>query len=411
MVDQAQGAVALAPLHRVSRRHLETLTGELGIMQHAKGGKPDPAHGYCVDDVARALQVDLLHARVIGWPAVAESARRSLRFLEESFDESTGRFRNFRTVTGEWVAGKPSEDSQGRAMLAIGEAVAGAPDAAMREAATRLWDRALPAVSRLTAIRAQASVVLGCEAILRVGPNEDARAWLAKLSRSIDRRLRGNASSDWFWPDEELTYENALIPRCLILAGKRLGSADMVGTGVQVLDWLLSVQTSAGGHLSPIGNEWWRRGGPRSRFDQQPIEATALLLAAEAALEVTGESRFGAVMELAYAWFLGRNDLGRSVANPVRGAAFDGLTPSGLNLNQGAESTLMWLMAAEHIRAHRAAIAAAAEAAAPSAPVAAPALSLTPQSGPAGPGIRLGAASGTIRGHGQAPGHLAAAAR
>ena len=266
-------------------------------------------------------------------------------------------------------------------MHAIGEVIGGAPDGsirddatredatrdamrddamrddAMRDDATKLWDRALPAMSRLTAIRAQAWVVLGCEAILRAGPNEPARTLMAKLARSIDRRLRGNASSDWFWPEDELAYENALIPRCLIVAGRRLGSADMVGTGVQVIDWLLSVQTSAGGHLSPIGSEGWRRGGVRSRFDQQPIEATALLLAAEAALEATGESRFGAAMELSYAWFLGHNDLGRSVANPVRGAAFDCLKSSGLNLNQGAEATLMWLMAAEHIRAHRAAAA------------------------------------------------------
>ena len=129
----------------------------------------------------------------------------------------------------------------------------------------------------------------------------------------------------------------------------------MVGTGVQVVDWLLSVQTTAGGHLSPIGNEWWHRGGVRSRFDQQPIEATALLLAAEAALEATGGSRFRAAMELAYAWFLGRNDLGLSMAHPARGGCSDGLTPGGLNTNQGAKSTLMWLIAAEHMRAHRAA--------------------------------------------------------
>lgn len=357
MVDQAPGAVGLAALHPISRRHLEALTGDLGIMQHAIGARPDPAHGYCVDDVARALQVDLLHARVLGWPAVADSAWRSLRFLEAAFDETTGRFRNFRTVAGEWVAGKASDDSQGRAMLAIGEVIGGAPDDEMHKLATRLWDRALPAVGLLSALRAQASVVLGCEAILRGGPNEDARTWLAKFARNIDRRFRANASSDWFWPESDLTYENALLPRCLIVAGRRLGSADMVGTGVQALDWLLSVQTTAGGQFSPIGNGWWRRGGVRSRFDQQPIEATALLMAAGAALEATGESRFGAAMELAYAWFLGRNDLGRSVANPARGAAFDGLTPSGLNTNQGAESTLMWLMAAEHVRTHRAATA------------------------------------------------------
>jgi hypothetical protein len=124
----------------------------------------------------------------------------------------------------------------------------------------------------------------------------------------------------------------------------------MVAIGLQVLDWLILVQTAPAGHLSPIGNGWWPRGGVRSRFDQQPIEATALLLAAEAALEATGKQRYQAAMERAYAWFLGANDLGRRVVEPARGAGRDGLTADGVNTNEGAESTLMWLMALEHIR-------------------------------------------------------------
>lgn len=329
-------------------------------MQHAIRSVPDPAHGYCVDDVARALEVDLLHGRVLGWPAVAESAWRNLRFLDAAFDRSTGVFRNFRSITGDWAAARASQDSQGRAMLAIGATIDGAPDEALREAAISLWDFALPATGRLTALRAQASVVLGCDARIGVAANEPARTMLAKLSRGIDRKFRGNASSDWFWPENELTYENALLARCLIVAGRRLRSPDMVGTGIQVIDWLFRVQTAASGHLSPIGNGWWSRGGVRSRFDQQPIEATALLLAAEAALETTGDPRFRDLMELAYAWFLGRNDLDISVARPARGACSDGLTPSGVNANEGAESTLMWLMAAEHMRATRATTMAAA---------------------------------------------------
>jgi hypothetical protein len=342
------------PLHPISRKHLGELTGELGIMQHAKGSVADPDHGYCVDDVARALEVDLLHGRVLGWPAVADSAWRNLRFLEAAFDRSTGTFRNFRSMAGDWLAARASQDSQGRAMLALGVTIDSAPNEALRDAAIALWDLALPATGRLTALRAQASVVLGCDARIGASANEPARTMLAKLSRGIDRKFRGNASSDWFWPENELTYENALLPRCLIVAGRRLRSPDMVGTGIQTIDWLVRVQTSAGGHLSPIGNGWWSRGGVRSRFDQQPIEATSLLLAAEAALEATGDSSFRDLMELAYAWFLGRNDLDLSVAHPARGASSDGLTPSGLNTNEGAESTLMWLMAAEHVRALRA---------------------------------------------------------
>jgi hypothetical protein len=127
----------------------------------------------------------------------------------------------------------------------------------------------------------------------------------------------------------------------------------MVDTGLRSLDWLIDAQTAPDGHLSPVGNGWWRRDGPMSRFDQQPIEATALLLAAEAALLVTGSDRYRVAMERAYAWFLGANDLGLHVADPARGACRDGLEPGGLNLNEGAESTLMWLTAAEHVRAIR----------------------------------------------------------
>jgi hypothetical protein len=127
----------------------------------------------------------------------------------------------------------------------------------------------------------------------------------------------------------------------------------MIDTGLTVLDWQLDVQTTTDGHLSPIGNGWWPRGGAKSRFDQQPIEATAMLLAAESAYLVTAYDRYRSAMERSYAWFLGANDLGLDVADPVRGAGYDGLTPRGVNTNQGAESTLMWLMALEHVRASR----------------------------------------------------------
>ena len=171
----------LAPLHPISRRHLDVLTGELGIFQHAVGSKPDPAHGYCVDDVARALEVDLLHARTLGWPRVATSARRSLRFLEDAFDEESGRFLNFRQVDGEWIGGPGSNDSLGRAMLALGETIAAAPDARLVERALVLFGRALPAAGKLTSPRAQASVVLGCAAVARsvavAGSDDEDAMW------------------------------------------------------------------------------------------------------------------------------------------------------------------------------------------------------------------------------------------
>jgi hypothetical protein len=359
-------AATLAPLHPISRRHLDVLTGELGIFQHAIGSRPDPAHGYCVDDVARALEVDLLHARTIGWTGVATSARRSLRFLEDAFDEASGRFLNFRQVDGEWIGGPGSNDSLGRAMLALGETIAAAPDARVVERALVLFGRALPAAGKLTSPRAQASVVLGCAAMTRctavAGSDDEHAAEIGLAAMAVMRRLAtglhvqfiDRARPGWPWPESTLTYENALLPRALIVAGDRLGADVMGRIGLQVLDWLIDVQTAPAGHFSPIGNGWWPRTGEKSQFDQQPIEATALLLAAQAAHRVTGDPRYLAAMERAYGWFLGANDLGRRIANPARGAGCDGLETDGVNTNEGAESTLMWLMAAEHIRASRA---------------------------------------------------------
>ncbi len=342
-----------APLHPVSRVHLEVLTDEVGIMQHAIGSRPDPLHGYCTDDVARALQVDLLHGRVLGWAAVADSARRSLRYLDEAFDPATGRFRNFRRVDGSWLDGSASEDSNGRAMLALGETIGGAADPRLVETARSLFDRALPATRQSLALRAQASVLLGCDAVMRAAPSGSTTDAFRFVAGRLGSTFASGRTSAWPWPEPSLTYENALPVRALIVAGRHLRSRAMVDAGLDALDWLITVQTALNGHFSPIGNGWWPAGGDRSRFDQQPIEATALLLAAETACEVTGEDRYRVAMEQAYGWFLGGNDLGLDVADPARGAGYDGLTPSGVNTNQGAESTLMWLIALEHIRAIR----------------------------------------------------------
>jgi hypothetical protein len=354
-----------APLHPISRQHLEALTGELGILQHAIGSVPDPAHGYCVDDVARALQVDLLHARGVGWVTVAQSAWRGLRFLEDAFDPATGRFGNFRSIDGEWIGGVGSNDSFGRAMLALGETMDRAPDARLFEGALTLFARALPAAGKVTSPRAQASVILGCDAVVRsagvAGSEDEQEAALGaaavftmrRLATGLHARFLDFARPGWPWPEGSLTYENALLPRALIVAGHRLRADVMLKIGLQVLDWLIDIQTSPQGRFSPVGNGWWPRGGTKSQFDQQPIEATALLLAAEAAHKATGDPRYLEAMELAYAWFLGGNDLGVRIADPARGAGSDGLTSTGVNTNEGAESTLMWLTAAEHIRLMR----------------------------------------------------------
>ena len=339
-----------APLHPVSREHLEALSDATGIMQHAVGARPDPAHGYCTDDVARALRVDLLHQRELGWAAVSASAHRHVSFLADAFLPSTGRFRNLRAADGSWLDREGSEDCQGRALHALGETIRLAPDAGLVTTASLLFERALSVAHELTALRARASALLGCAAAVRGGMGGDALATLGLLAAGLDAAFRSCPDPDWPWPEPVLTYENGLPVQAVIVAGAQLGDGEMLDAGLRALDWLIASQTAPAGHLSPVGNGWWPRDGVRSRFDQQPIEAASLLLAARAAFEATGRARYRHAAEQAYGWFLGANDRGVRVAAPDRGACFDGLTPGGVNANQGAESTLAWLIALEHMR-------------------------------------------------------------
>lgn len=343
------------PIHPISRQHRDVLEGPLGIWQHATGTIPNEAFGYCTDDAARALLVDLLHARELGWDAVRATAWRSLRFLRDAVDPATSRFRNFRAADGSWLESAGSEDSQGRALLALGIALASAPEDGAAAQARTLFVSALPAMHRVSALRANASALLGCSAALDGGLGGETGHTFEELASRLRRAFSAvELDGDWPWPEAVLTYENALLPRALLVAGARLGDDDLRRTGLRVLDWLIRVQTTPDGAFSPIGSSgWWPRGEARSRFDQQPIEAASMILAAEAASRETGEERYGRVVEAAYGWFLGDNDLGVQLADPARGGCHDGLTPRGVNLNQGAESTLMWLTALEHVRGLR----------------------------------------------------------
>jgi hypothetical protein len=311
--------------------------------------------------VSRALLVDLAHAEELGWRPIAAGAWRSLEFLAEAFQPTEHRFRNFLAADGTWDDATPSEDSQGRAMLALGTAAATRFDPAFRARAAGLFDLGLPGAAQLHALRAMSSVALGCAtALANTRPGGPFRtpteAMLAQLAARLLESFAPTADRDeaWPWPEPVLTYENTLPARAMIVAGQALDDARLRRAGLRTLDWLIEVQSAPSGAFSPIGNRaWWRQGATRSRFDQQPIDAATMILACEAAWSATSDPRYLVAAERAYGWFLGDNDTNVPVAVPETGACHDGLEPDGVNANQGAESTLAWLMALERIRALR----------------------------------------------------------
>ncbi len=344
------------PLFAVSRTHLETLSTDSGIMQHARGARPDQLHGYCTDDVARSLLVDVLHGRVLGWQSVEASITRNVAFLAEAFERSTGRFRNLRREDGAWLDIAGSEDANARALYALAEVIASGLADPARQTATRLFEDALSTASQVSSLRPRATVVLACDAVAGTGMIGEVFDVYRRVAEDLWRSFaRSETNAAWPWPEPIVTYENELPAQALIVAGRWLDRPSMVQTGLRVLDWLIEAQTNADGHLQTVGNAgWWPQGGRPARFDQQPISTTTLLLAAEAAFEETGAPRYRQAMESAYGWFLGQNDALAPVADPASGAGADGIGPAGVSRNQGAGSTLMWLMALEHMRGFRA---------------------------------------------------------
>lgn len=356
-----QPAVPQHALPPVARRHLDEISNAVGVFQHATGRRPDPAHGYCTDDVARALVVDVLQGEAEPAAATAASVRRDLFFLELAFDTESGRFHNFLSTGGRWLDRVGSADAHGRAVQALGEAILRTSDRTVALRARRLFEAALPEALRLGWLRPQAYALLGCDAYLRAAPDEPAaRQALDELAHQVASRFE-QVNSSWPWPEPVVTYDNGAPVQALLVAAERLARPDWRDLALQSLGWLLAGQHDPDGRLVPVGNRgWWPRGGRPARHDQQPVEALSLLEACRTAFLATRDARWLDAAERAFGWFLGANELGVRVADPELGGCRDGLGIDGLNENMGAESTLAWLLAVERMRALRAAVAAAA---------------------------------------------------
>lgn len=364
-VAKAGGAGVVAPLHRgfapqggvvppVSLAHLAQLLDPTGLAQHATLAIVDRAHGYCVDDNARGLILATqLTAGRTAPPPAGDLFGITAAFVQHAWDAGTGRFRNFLAYDRRWLEAAGSDDSHGRAVWAIGTVAAKAADASLRAWAYGLLERTAPPVLALTSQRAWAFALLGILEALAARP-EDLR--LARLRTTLAERLydhlRGNRRPGWTWFEEIVSYDNARLPQALIAAGHQAGRTEWVTLGIEALEWLCQAQTAEAGHFRPIGsNGFWRRGGDRAVHDQQPLEATATISACLEAWRVTGDGTWLTEAQRAFAWFLGDNDLGQPLYDASTGGCCDGLLCDRVNRNQGAESTLAFLMAATELRA------------------------------------------------------------
>jgi len=339
-------------LPQVKLGHLKLLTDDVGILQHAKFMVPDRFHGYCTDDNARALIVVMMARDLLpNESELTDLACRYLGFLYHAFNEANGRFRNFMGYDRRWLEEQGTEDCHGRAIWGLGMAVALSNSQSFKGAAMNLFERALSAMVLFRSPRAWAFGLVGIHAYLRrFGGDSEVRRERETLARNLFELFQKNASDGWPWIEDSLNYANGKIPQAMLLSGRWLHRSDMIEAGLHSLNWLIEMQTDSRGHFTPIGNHgWFVQNGERARFDQQPIEAQNMIEACIEAYKITKDEKWVDEARRCFDWFLGRNDLNAALYDHRSAGCCDGLTADGPNLNQGAESTLAWLLSLLHL--------------------------------------------------------------
>jgi hypothetical protein len=322
------------------------MTDDVGILQHATLDVPNRSCGYCTDDVGRALIVACDVARHKG--SEAEGARLMSTYLAYLHDAQLpdGAFHNFMGYDRRWQDQVGTPDAIGRAVWGLGYAERNAPRETWRTVAGTMRRRSLAAVSELQYVRSRAYAALGLVHALETRPDDELqlRAVFDESLALIAGAFDAHAAPHWQWCEEVMTYDNARLCEALLRGGAALGNQRYIDTGLAMLSFYASVVIEDDVFV-PIGNDgWYRRGGKRAREGQQPLEASAMVDAAFAALDVTGDESWRRIAEIAHEWYAGANSHGISVATD-RGCC-DGLDRSGVNPNMGAESTLCYLMSA-----------------------------------------------------------------
>jgi len=327
--------------------HLSRMTDSTGIFQHAIFTVPNFSEGYCTDDNARAFILTVLLDEFNEDPERARTlATTYAAFLHHAFDPKTRRFHNHLSFDRHWVDGQGSEDCHARAIWALGLGVGRSRHRSFQVMAGQLFAQALPAMTEFSSPRAWAFGLVGIHEYL--GRLSGDRA-VSQVRENLMARLMGlydrTATPAWPWFEEELAYDNAKLAHALIVSGRAAGQPAVFERGLAALRWLTEVQASENGHLRPIGsNGFYRRDGVRAHFDQQPIEAHSMVSACLAAYRATGDAHWSEQAQRAFDWFLGWNDLGLELYSPTTGGCRDALHVDRVNGNQGAESTLAFLL-------------------------------------------------------------------
>ncbi|MHA3774303.1 glycosyltransferase family 4 protein [Verrucomicrobiota bacterium sgz303538] len=336
--------------------HIVRMTDRTGILQHAVYNVPNYHEGYCTDDNSRAFMLAVLLEELDSPEPQANMdylASTYLAFLWYALDPQTGRFRNFMSHNRRWLEKKGSEDSHARALWAAGTALGRSPNEGHRKLCSKIFEHALPpVVDHFTSPRAWAFTLLAIHEYLRRFSGDRVASHAREVLTDKLLRLHAEISGDdWPWFESIATYDNARLSQALLLSGHWIPNSEALDVGLKSLRWLAECQTSPEGYFCPIGcNGFFPRGQIRAEFDQQPLEAYAMVSASLEAWRITRDEFWWKEAQRAFEWFLGRNHLNQPLYDSTTGGCRDAIHEDRINENQGAESTLAFQLALAEMR-------------------------------------------------------------
>jgi glycosyltransferase involved in cell wall biosynthesis len=324
--------------------HIKRMTDDTGIIQHAKFGIPNLKEGYCLDDNARALLMVLMAYKQMKHPLALDLLPIYLSYIHYMQNED-GTFRNFLSFRRDFLDEQGSEDSFGRAIWALGYLLGNAPNDAYFQSGKEIFFAASPNFEKLLSIRSIANAIIGICYYLSSSPNDEAMTErLRSLAWKLVNQYKEQRSENWHWFEDLLAYDNAILPLSLLHAAGILNDEVVTSTAMESLEFLSAI-TMKEGSFSPVGNEnWFVKGNSNSAFAQQPLDALAMVLMFHQAFHLTKDKSWLNKLYISFMWFLGENDLRMSLYDFETKGCCDGLESYGVNRNQGAESTLSYLI-------------------------------------------------------------------
>jgi glycosyltransferase involved in cell wall biosynthesis len=327
-----------------SLTHINRMTDDTGIIQHAKFGIPNLKEGYCLDDNARALLMVLMAYRQTKNMRALELSPVYLSYIHYMQNEN-GTFRNFLSFSRNFLDEEGSEDSFGRTIWALGYLLGNAPNDAYYQTGKLVFFNASPNFEKIKSIRGVANTMIGISYYLKSNPSDDAMTErLRNLANKLITHFRENETTDWKWFESLLAYDNGILPLALLHSAEILHDEKITAIAIKSMDFLTK-HTLKDNYLSIIGNEkWYKREGERSVFAQQPIDAMAMVLMYHQAFHVTRDKNYLNMLYTSFLWFLGENDLRMSLYDFETQGCCDGFESFGVNRNQGAESSLAYLI-------------------------------------------------------------------